>query len=102
MQIRIMPSARSGSVNNVSRWSTTPAKTRVRQVPQKPCWHEYGTDGFTRRTFIAMIEAVRPAALAAGLIEPASFDAGVDDLRRAAGPDGTFAYTFFKAVAVHR
>ena len=66
--------------------------------PDRPSW----ADGFTRRTFIAMIEAVRPAALAAGLIEPASFDAGVDDLRRAAGPDGTFAYTFFKAVAVHR
>ena len=36
MQTSIMPSARSGSVNSVSRWSTRPESTRVRQVPQKP------------------------------------------------------------------
>jgi ubiquinone/menaquinone biosynthesis C-methylase UbiE len=56
-------------------------------------------DGFTRRTFIAMIEGVRDSAISAGLIEPESFDAGVRDLYRAAGPDGVFCYTFFKGVA---
>ena len=55
-------------------------------------------DGFTRKTFTAMIEGVREPALAAGLLEPARFDAGVRDLHRTTGPDGVFCYTFFKAV----
>ncbi|RJX34255.1 MAG: methyltransferase domain-containing protein [Desulfurivibrio sp.] len=56
-------------------------------------------DGFTRKTFTAMIEGVRDAALAAGLLEPATFDQGVRDLYRTAETDGVFCYTFFKAVA---
>lgn len=56
-------------------------------------------EGFTRRTFTAMIEGVREAAVAKGLIEAAAFDAGVRDLHRAAAPDGVFNYTFFKGVA---
>ena len=55
-------------------------------------------DGFTRRTFTAMIEGVREPAVAAGLIEPARFDAGVRDLYRTAEADGVFCYTFFKGV----
>jgi SAM-dependent methyltransferase len=55
-------------------------------------------DGFTRKTFTAMIEGVRDAALAAGLIEPARFDAGVRDLHRTTEADGVFCYTFFKGV----
>ncbi|PBC61735.1 methyltransferase type 11 [Streptomyces sp. Tue6028] len=58
-------------------------------------------NGFTRSTFIAMIESVRQDALAAGLTTPADWDRGIDDLRRAAADDGTFHYTFFKAVAVN-
>jgi ubiquinone/menaquinone biosynthesis C-methylase UbiE len=53
-------------------------------------------DGFTRKTFTAMIEGVREAALAAGLIEPAHFDAGVRALHRTTQADGVFCYTFFK------
>ncbi len=56
-------------------------------------------DGFIRKTFTAMIEGVREAALAAGLASPAEFDAGVRDLHRTAAPDGVFCYTFFKAFA---
>ncbi|MEU2360624.1 methyltransferase domain-containing protein [Streptomyces noursei] len=56
--------------------------------------------GFTRRTFIAMVESVRADALAAGLTGPADWDRGIADLRRTAEPGGTFHYTFFKAVAV--
>lgn len=56
-------------------------------------------DGFTRKTFTAMIEGVRDAALAAGLLEPATFDQGIRDLYRTAETDGVFCYTFFKAVA---
>jgi ubiquinone/menaquinone biosynthesis C-methylase UbiE len=55
-------------------------------------------DGFTRKTFTAMIEGIRGAALSAGLIDPAVFDAGVRDLHRTAEPDGVFCYTFFRGV----
>ncbi|HOO77648.1 MAG TPA: methyltransferase domain-containing protein [bacterium] len=55
-------------------------------------------EGFTRRTFIAMVEGVREPALAAGLIDARRWEEGIEDLRRTAGPGGTFAYTFFKAV----
>jgi SAM-dependent methyltransferase len=59
-------------------------------------------DGFTRKTFTAMVEGVRGAAIAAGLIEAERFDAGIRDLHRAAEPDGTFSYTFFKGVGTRR
>jgi SAM-dependent methyltransferase len=55
-------------------------------------------DGFTRKTFTAMIEGVREPAIAAGLIEPQLFDAGVRDLHRTTEADGVFCYTFFKGV----
>lgn len=57
-------------------------------------------EGFTRRTFAAMIEGVRDAAVAAGLADPAAFDEGVRDLCRTTEPDGVFCYTFFKAQAI--
>ena len=56
-------------------------------------------DGFSKRTFIAMIEGVRDQALAAGLIDEAAWQKGIKDLYRATEPDGTFCYTFFKAHA---
>lgn len=56
-------------------------------------------EAFTRKTFTAMIEGVRESAISAGLIDPQAFDGGVKALYRAAGPDGVFCYTFFKAVA---
>jgi len=55
-------------------------------------------EGFTKNTFTAMIEGVREPALKAGIIEPAIFDKGIQDLYRTAEPDGVFCYTFFKAV----
>ncbi|HYF53690.1 MAG TPA: methyltransferase domain-containing protein [Salinarimonas sp.] len=57
-------------------------------------------EGFTRCTFTAMIEGVRAPALAAGLIAPERFDAGIRALERTTEPDGTFSYTFFKATGV--
>ena len=57
-------------------------------------------DGFTRKTFTAMIEGIRVPALAAGLMREADFDRAVADLYRTAEADGVFCYTFFKAVAV--
>jgi SAM-dependent methyltransferase len=55
-------------------------------------------DGFTRKTFTAMIEGVRESAIAAGLIESEIFEAGVRDLYRTTEADGVFCYTFFKGV----
>lgn len=57
-------------------------------------------EGFTRRTFVAMVESVRDDAVAAGLTTPAAFDEGIAALHRTADAGGTFHYTFFKAVAV--
>ena len=56
-------------------------------------------DGFTRKTFTAMIEGVREPAIAAGLIDADRFDEGIRDLYRTAEGGGTFCYMFFKAVA---
>jgi len=56
-------------------------------------------EGFTRNTFTAMVEGARDTAISMGLAEAVDFDAGIDDLYRTSGPDGTFCYTFFKAVA---
>ncbi|HEX5910818.1 MAG TPA: methyltransferase domain-containing protein [Thermoleophilaceae bacterium] len=53
-------------------------------------------DGFTRRTFTAMVEGVREPAIESGLVPAAEFDAGVLDLYRTAERGGTFSYTFFK------
>jgi len=62
----------------------------------RPAWVE----GFTRNTYIAMVEGAREQALAAGLIDRPSWDKGIADLKASAGPNGTFCYTFFKAGAV--
>ncbi len=59
-------------------------------------------DGFTRRTFTAMIEGVRESAIAVGLTQPESFDAGIRDLHRTTKADGVFCYTFFKGVGEKR
>ena len=59
-------------------------------------------DGFTRKTFTAMVEGVREAALAAGLITAERFDAGIRDLQRTTAADGVFCYTFFKGVGINR
>lgn len=57
-------------------------------------------EGFTRNTFTAMVEGVRERALAAGLIDEATWDKGIRDLYRTAETDGTFCYAFFKAVGM--
>jgi ubiquinone/menaquinone biosynthesis C-methylase UbiE len=57
-------------------------------------------EGFTKKTFTAMIEGVRKSAVAAGIIEGPTFDEGIKGLYRTTGSDGVFCYTFFKAVAV--
>ena len=53
-------------------------------------------DGFTRKTFTAMVEGVREDAIKAGITTAEKFDAGIRDLYRSAEDDGVFCYTFFK------
>jgi SAM-dependent methyltransferase len=53
-------------------------------------------DGFTRKTFTAMVEGVRQSAIEAGIADSRAFDAGVRDLHRTTEADGVFCYTFFK------
>jgi len=55
-------------------------------------------EGFTKKTFTAMIEGIQEPAIKAGMIEQAVFDAGIRDLYRTTQADGVFCYTFFKAV----
>lgn len=56
-------------------------------------------DGFTEKTFTAMIRGVREKALIAGLMGEEEFDRGIGELMRTATDDGVFCYTFFKATA---
>ena len=56
-------------------------------------------EGFTRKTFTAMIEGVRESAMQSGIIEPDVYERGIRDLYRTAEADGVFCYTFFKAFA---
>ena len=58
-------------------------------------------EGFTKKTFTAMIEGVRQSCLEAGLMSEGDFDRGVADLYRTTEADGVFCYTFFKAKAVN-
>jgi protein-L-isoaspartate O-methyltransferase len=57
-------------------------------------------EGFSKNTFVAMVEGVREQALSLGLMDEASWDKGIADMYLAAEPGGTFAYTFFKAIAL--
>ena len=59
-------------------------------------------EGFTKKTFTAMIEGIREAAIDARMIAPEEIDGGIRDLYRTTEPDGVFCYTFFKAVAEKR
>jgi SAM-dependent methyltransferase len=57
-------------------------------------------EGFTKKTFTAMVEGVRDPAIESGLAKPETFDAGIRALYRTAEDDGVFCYTFFKGVGV--
>jgi len=59
-------------------------------------------EDFTRNTFSAMVEEVGEQALSHGMIDEDTWRKGVADLYRTAEADGTFSYTFFKAVAKKR
>jgi SAM-dependent methyltransferase len=56
-------------------------------------------EGFSKNTFIAMVEGVRDRALSLGMIDQCTWEKGIADLYRATEPGGTFCYTFFKGTA---
>ena len=56
-------------------------------------------EGFTKQTFIAMVEGVRDDAIGNDLITGSEWDRGIRDLTRTCGDDGVFCYTFFKGTA---
>ena len=56
-------------------------------------------EGFTKKTFTAMIEGIRESAIKAGIIEEPVLEKGIQDLYRTTESDGVFCYTFFKAIA---
>jgi len=60
--------------------------------------HPEMVDGFTRKTFIAMVEGVKEQAIGSGMITETGWEQGIAELYRSADTDGTFNYTFFKAV----
>lgn len=57
-------------------------------------------EGFTKKTFIAMIEGIKEQAIEKKIINEATWEKGIQDLYRTTSPDGVFCYTFFKGVAV--
>jgi hypothetical protein len=57
-------------------------------------------EGFTKRTFIAMVEGVKDQSMRSGLMKEEEWDQGIRDLYRTTGEDGTFIYTFFKGKAL--
>ncbi len=57
-------------------------------------------EGFTKNTFIAMVEGVEKQAIDSGIIDKATWKKGIRDLYRTTEADGTFCYTFFKGVAI--
>jgi len=57
-------------------------------------------EGFTKKTFIAMIEGVKENAISHGLISEEDWDEGIRDLYLSSGSSGTFSYTFYKGIGV--
>jgi len=57
-------------------------------------------EGFTKKTFIAMVEGVRKQALGMNLMDEKAWVKGIEDLYRTTAPDGVFCYTFFKGIAL--
>ena len=56
-------------------------------------------EGFTKKTFIAMVEGVRDKAIGQGMVDKKEWETGIASLYRTTEEGGTFCYTFFKAIA---
>ena len=55
-------------------------------------------DGFTKKTFTAMVEGVKKEALRKKMISEQEWEQGIADLYKTAEQGGVFCYTFFKGV----
>lgn len=86
---RLFPLIKSAGFENVS--------VSPRMVYVDSSRPEY-VEGFTKNTFTAMVEGVRDEAVGSGLIDAQAWEKGIKDLYKTAESDGTFCYTFFKAV----
>lgn len=64
----------------------------------KPGW----VDGFSKKTFIAMVEGVKEQAIELDLIDEKAWNKGISDLYSATDELGTFCYTFFKGIGIKR
>ena len=56
-------------------------------------------EGFTKKTYIAMVKGVKDEAISSGMIDGKTWEKGIRDLNKTAGKDGVFCYTFFKGTA---
>lgn len=56
-------------------------------------------DGFTRATFIDMMQGQRDRVLTAGILNAQDWDEAIEALERTTRTHGTFCYTFFRATA---
>ena len=54
-------------------------------------------DGFTLKTFIAMVEGIKQRAVGEKMISEEEWEQGISELRQSALSTGVFCYTFFKA-----
>ena len=63
-----------------------------------PKWVE----GFTKKTFTAMINGVKEEAISNNLMSIEDFEKGISDLNRTAEGGGTFSYTFFKGIGTKK
>ena len=88
---RLYPLLVSSGLNNVS-------------VSPRLVYADYSrpdlVDGFTKKTFIAMIEGVKENAISHGLMSEKDWDEGIRDLYRSSEVMGTFSYTFYKATGI--
>ncbi len=58
-------------------------------------------EGFVRRTIIPMVEGIERQAKVMNLIDPETWNQGIRDLHATGTPpEGTFCYTFFKAIGL--
>ncbi len=57
------------------------------------------TEGFTKKTYIAMVKGVEKQAIACGMIDKKTWNKGIRDLSKSARKGGVFCYTFFKGTA---
>ncbi len=56
--------------------------------------------GFSKKTFVAMVAGIKDEAIENGCISEKQWQQAMVDFDRAVGPEGTFCYTFFKAVGI--